>query len=320
MHSRGRPAPGWSGTRAGPRCAAGRRRPRCGSSSHRSALVGHDRDRVALVGGDEDVVVVVEHDPVRAVQVRVLDETLSRHSVLAVNVVSQPVRERTPPAAVEVARARSRRARCRRRTASRRGRTRARWPRGAASRACWTPGAPVSVIVIVPGGSPRTSRPTPPGSASLAIGCTRKPPPARGRGRSATRGPAPCRRRRPRGRPARPRRRRWSPARPRRRPRPSAAPSRLGRSTMIWPLSAMYSRPSGPNASPAGLHGAGRLPDHAASADPEHRARRAATRPGAYSSPRRSAVSPSIPTPAGGLKTVVHVRVGPQRTRPVVVA
>ena len=89
-------APGWSGTRAGRRCA-GVAADRVAVVLDRATLVGDDRDRVALVGGDEDVVVVVEHDPVRAVEVRVLDQIASRHSVLAVNVVSQPVRLRTRP-------------------------------------------------------------------------------------------------------------------------------------------------------------------------------------------------------------------------------
>ena len=132
-------APGWSGTRAGRRCAGGPRPPGCGSTRP-CCPCGDDRDRVALVGGDEDVLVVVEHDPVGAVQVRMLDE----HVVQAQRVrrerrvAAGPAEDAAAAVQVHAPDRAARRVGDVERPVARR--TRSRWPRCAGSRACSTPG------------------------------------------------------------------------------------------------------------------------------------------------------------------------------------
>src|SRR3954453_24232891 len=183
---------------------------------------------------------------------------------------------------------------------------------------CWGPSVfyawrPFSVIVIVPGGSPRTSRPTPPGTTSLASGWIRKTSPAtRSRPIPHTR---PCA--------VPPSLTHSAPSRSHATPLAPGVPlaysvavggaAASGSSTSMWSALVTYRRPSGPEARPAGLHGAARLPTTVLA---RSRIRNtghgepAGARPGAYRSPRLSAVKPSIAILAGGGKTVVQFASG----------
>ena len=73
VHSFPRTSTGLVGNSSGPALRSRARPTRVAEVLDRAALVGDDRDRVALVDRDEDVLVVVEHDPVGALEVRVLD-------------------------------------------------------------------------------------------------------------------------------------------------------------------------------------------------------------------------------------------------------
>jgi hypothetical protein len=123
---------------------------------------------------------------------------------------------------------------------------------------------PAGVIVTVPGGRPRTSRPTPPAMTSLTIGCTRNC--------SRATPSAPARQTRPW--PVPPSEIHSAPDRSNARPFAPGTPlvntvaaggfaASGTKDTTVSPF-ATYSRPRRSNASPAGLHGAGIVPTTAA--------------------------------------------------------
>ena len=229
----------------------------------------------------------------------------SRHSVLAVNVVSQPVRLRTRP--------RWSRSHAPDRAARGVGDEQPPSSSNAMPLAtrCWEPSVfdawrPLSVIVIVPGGSPRTSRPTPPARVVghrldaedlLRHAVAADPPHAALAGAAvgdpevaaAVEGDAVGARHAGR-----------EDGRGRRRAGVRAQDHDAAAVGDVEP-------PVRPEGQP------GRVARRRAGCRPRRSPPRTRNtghgttpRPGVYRSPRRSAVSPSMPTPAGGLKTVVQ--------------